>query len=162
MKSDFHKFIAIVWCVCFFSFLSSAQSSINACGGSVVNLGGSTSYSIGQVAFTSKSGISGKVNEGVQHSYEIYLVGTFDTDFDVPMNLFPNPTSGVLTLEVPGYDFGSYLYVVFDGGGREIIKGSLQAVQSQIILENMQPAVYYLHVLHADNRPVKTFKIIKK
>jgi hypothetical protein len=131
-------------------------------GGDIYNPSGSVSFSIGQVAYLFKPGATARVNEGVQQSYEIYLVGTYDIDFEVIMNLFPNPTDGVLTLEIPDYEHEVFSYIVFDGGGREITRDFVSTATTTINIENMPPAVYYLNVLHEGVTTVKSFKIVKK
>jgi hypothetical protein len=52
----------------------SAQESINATDGDVSGSGGSVSYSVGQVVYTTHTGTSGSVAEGVQQPYEISVV----------------------------------------------------------------------------------------
>ena len=51
-----------------------AQTSVNATGGDASGGGGSVSYSVGQVVYTTHTGTSGSVAEGVQQPYEISVV----------------------------------------------------------------------------------------
>ena len=51
-----------------------AQTSINASGSSASGAGGSISYSLGQVVYTTHTGTNGSVALGVQHPYEISVV----------------------------------------------------------------------------------------
>lgn len=51
-----------------------AQTSVNATDGDVSGSGGSVSYSVGQVVYTTHTGTSGSVAEGVQQPYEISVV----------------------------------------------------------------------------------------
>ncbi len=56
------------------SFHVRAQESIVASGGEATGTGGSSSYSIGQVSYTSNQGTGGSVEQGVQQPFEIYAV----------------------------------------------------------------------------------------
>lgn len=49
-----------------------AQTSILASGGDNSGSGGSVSYSVGQVFYTTNTGTSGSVEQGVQHPFEFY------------------------------------------------------------------------------------------
>ena len=51
-----------------------AQTSVNATGGDASGSGGSVSYSVGQVVYTTNTGTSGSVAQGVQQPYEISVV----------------------------------------------------------------------------------------
>ena len=51
-----------------------AQTSVNAIGGDATGSGGSVSYSVGQVVYTTNKGTNGSVVEGVQQPYEILVV----------------------------------------------------------------------------------------
>ena len=53
-----------------------AQESVNSTGGNATGSGGTVAYSVGQVVYTANTGSSGNVEQGVQHAYEILVVGT--------------------------------------------------------------------------------------
>ena len=68
--------------------LSYAQESANASGGNATGSGGTLAYSIGQIVFTTNTGSTGSVAQGVQHGYEIYLVGIKETTLNISLNVF--------------------------------------------------------------------------
>lgn len=51
-----------------------AQEAIPASGGNATGSGGSVSYSVGQVEYSSNTGSGGSVAAGVQQPYEISVV----------------------------------------------------------------------------------------
>jgi hypothetical protein len=51
-----------------------AQESTNASGADVIGSGGSVAYSIGQVVYTTNTGSTGSVAQGVLHAFEIFTV----------------------------------------------------------------------------------------
>lgn len=59
--------------------LAQAQQSANASGGGAAGSGGTVAYSVGQVVYTSNSGSTGTVNQGIQHAYEIFILGIEET-----------------------------------------------------------------------------------
>jgi hypothetical protein len=87
--------------------LAQAQESANSSGGNASGSGGTVAYSIGQVFYTSNAGSSGTVDPGVQHAYEIYSVGINETNLNISLTAFPNPTTEYLTLQIS--DFITYL-----------------------------------------------------
>ena len=55
--------------------LTQAQESVNSTGGNATGSGGTVSYTIGQVGYTTNTGSNGSVAQGVQQAYEILTVG---------------------------------------------------------------------------------------
>ena len=81
-----------------------AQESVNASGGDATGTGGSSAFSIGQVAYTTNNGSAGSIAQGVQHAYEIFVVGIKDADLVISLTAYANPTRDYLTLHVRDYD----------------------------------------------------------
>lgn len=95
-----------------------AQEAIPASGGNASGSGGSVSYSFGQVVYITHTGTTGSVAEGVQHPYEIYTVDIKDFELNMDITVYPNPTSGNLTLEIAGYESEKLVYRLFDSKGQ--------------------------------------------
>lgn len=72
-----------------------AQTSVNATDGDVSGSGGSVSYSVGQVVYTTHTGTSGSVAEGVQQPYEISVVTGLEEaqSINLSVTAYPNPTT---------------------------------------------------------------------
>jgi hypothetical protein len=138
-----------------------AQESVNATGGDAIGNGGSVAYSIGQVAYTSDKENSGSVAKGVQHAYEIYIVGVKNAELIVSLFAFPNPTDGYLTLQIENYNNQKLLYQLFDVQGVLFSSGEITAKQTQINMSHLLPATYFVCVLNQENKEVQSFRIIK-
>jgi hypothetical protein len=54
-----------------------AQESPTSTGGDATGAGGSSSYSVGQVVYTTATGINGSVAQGVQQAYEISVIDRY-------------------------------------------------------------------------------------
>ena len=69
-------------------------------GGEASGSGGTVSYSVGQVVYQSHDNGTNSVSEGVQQAFEISNhVGIAEASaIQLTMNVFPNPSNGLLTL----------------------------------------------------------------
>ena len=65
------KHLMILPGVLYFTSVISAQSGTITSGGDAAGSGGSVSFSIGQLDYTSISSAEGTVSQGLQHPYEI-------------------------------------------------------------------------------------------
>lgn len=137
-----------------------AQQATTAAGGDASGSGGIVAYSIGQVVYSANFGTGGSVNQGVEQVYEIILLGTNEEILDVFMNVYPNPTTNNLTLEVPEYMDKQLVYQVFDIQGRLLENDKIVDSYTQINTSAYSPATYFLKVIQ-ENNLVQTFKFIK-
>ena len=142
-------------------FTANAQQAVLPAGGDASGTGGSVSYSIGQIVYTTVSGSSGKVSQGVQQAYEIFSVGIEDWPGGIVLHVFPNPTSDQLTLEIKGYQNQSLAYRLTDTNGRLLKKEMITADQTRIDMHTWPEAAFFLSVT-LDNKQAQTFKIVKK
>ena len=145
----------------FFSLLAtlelSAQENTVASGGKATGSGGTVSYSLGQVVYSTNIGTNGSVSQGVQQPYAVSTtVGINETS--IQLNAFPNPTTNNLTLTTD--DSESLSYQLFNIQGAEISSKTLNGKTSNISLEGHPPATYFLKVIK-NNKVIKAFKIIK-
>ena len=136
-----------------------AQESINASGGNTVGTGGSVSYSVGELVYTTKTGSNGSLVEGIQQPYEIYTtLGIKETSINLGLSAYPNPTTDYLTLKVEEMD--NLNYQLFDMQGKLIIKRKVLKKSTIVSMERLEGAVYFLNIIK-NNKLIKTFKIIK-
>ena len=100
-----------------------AQESANASGGDATGSGGTAAYSVGQVVYTTNTGASGTVSQGVQQAYEIFTVGIKETELNISLSVFPNPTADNLTLQISDYNNEKLSYQLFDMQGKQLSNG---------------------------------------
>lgn len=136
------------------------QESVLSSGGNATGSGGTSSYSIGQITYTNAVGSNGSVSQGVQQPFEIFLLGDDEFPEIKLMAVFPNPTTGEITLKTGNYSSESLQYALFDLNGRTIQNQKITQTEMQIHLENLPPSLYFLKVWD-HNQLLKTFKIIK-
>ena len=136
-----------------------AQETVTAGGGEATGAGGTVSYSVGQVDYTTNTGINGSVAQGVQQAYEIYVTtGVNQIAINLEMIVYPNPTTNYLTLKVE--DNSNLSYQLYDLQGKVIENKKINSNSINISLEEKPTAAYFLNVIN-NNQIVKTFKVIK-
>jgi hypothetical protein len=144
----------------FFSIQSYAQQNTVSSGGVASGSGGSVTYSIGQVAYTSSTGSNGNVNQGVQQPYEIYSLGINESVFSFDLSLFPNPTTDLLNLTIKNFNGENLSYQLVDFNGKIIQTAAIKNEQTSINLSELPMASYFINLLE-NNQKVQSFKIIK-
>ena len=138
-----------------------AQQSTNATGGEATGAGGTASYSVGQVVYTTNTGSNGNEAQGVQHPYEIYTtVGIKETTINLEMSVYPNPTTNYLTLKVEDFKLSNLHFQLIDVHGRVIQDKNVNAPATTIKMDGLLQSTYFLKVSDG-NKAIKTFKIIK-
>ena len=147
---------------CFSITTAKAQQSTNSAGGNASGTGGSVSYSIGQMNYTTNTGTSGSVCQGVQIPYEIFAITNVDEAKGLNINLsaFPNPTFDNLTLKIEGTAAKNLCYLLFDMNGKLLANQKLVEAETKIAMNNYAAATYFIKIIE-NNNTLKTFKIIK-
>lgn len=140
-----------------------SQESVVVSGGNATGAGGTSSYSVGQVAYTNLPGSQGSVSQGVQQPYEIATLGNDEfSEIKLLMNAYPNPATDILNLVVSNDKWNNLSYNLLDINGR-IISQNLKVTSSEtkIGMEKLNQGIYLLSV-NENSKTIKTFKIIKK
>lgn len=138
-----------------------AQESANSSGGDATGSGGTVAYSIGQVVYTTYVGSNGSVAQGVQHGYEIFTVGIKETELNISLTAFPNPTTENLTLQISDYKNEKLSYQLFDMQGKQLSNGQITAQQTQINMNGLPSATYFIYVVNQEKKKFQSYKIIK-
>jgi hypothetical protein len=143
-------------------FMIHAQSTIPAAGGNAAGAGGTVSYSVGQVVFTTNTGTSGSVSQGVQQPYEISVITSIAEAKEIILfcSVYPNPANDFLTLKIENYDSENLSYRLIDLNGILFENKKINADETSINLSSLVPAIYFLKIFDRQ-KEIKTFKIIK-
>jgi hypothetical protein len=155
------KTTTLVACLLFATQLIYSQEIIPASGGEATGSGGSSSYSVGQMVYTTNTG-SGTVTQGVQQSVELFTLSNPElTTVNLTAVTYPNPTSDYVVLAISDANLTNLSYVLYDLQGRTVIKGLTTQSNTQINMQSLATGTYVLKV-NQNNQELKTFKIIKK
>jgi hypothetical protein len=161
MKQMRLKLSAVLWLGLGLTGLH-AQESVNATGGNASSSGGSVSFSVGQVVYTTNTGSNGSVTQGVQQPFEISVVTAIEQTkgINLSVSAYPNPTTNYLTLRIEEFEISNLLYQLYDMNGKLLQNQIITGNQTSIVMSNLIPATYFVKVIQG-NKELKTFKIIK-
>ena len=138
-----------------------AQSSVNSAGAEAAGQGGSLSYSVGQVVYSSSSSIAGAVSSGVQQVYEVSIATQVsETISNIESNIYPNPTTDFLMLNVPEIE-ENYIYQVTDINGKQLNTGPINNIQTSLDFSSYVVGTYFIKLSGQANSNIKTFQVIK-
>ncbi len=139
-----------------------AQETVPASGGEATGSGGTSSYTIGQVVYTTNTGANASVAQGVQQPYEISVtVGLEEAPgINLECTVYPNPATDVIKLIVKDYDLENLSYQLYNISGKLLANERITNNTNIIEVQDLVPTTYFLNVL--DNKKVvKAFRIIK-
>jgi len=158
MKTNTLYFLAFL-----LSFSVNAQTShqvLSATGGDASGSGGTVAYSVGQIVYSTSTGTTGSVAQGVEQAYEISSVGIKETALNISLSIFPNPTNDFLTLKVEDYNNEALSYYLIDEQGKLVLNQQITNQDTQVAMSTLARGAYFINVLQA-NKKIQTFKIIK-
>ena len=153
------KIIALIIFGCSIISIQAQQTTVSA-GGDASGIGGTFSYSIGQVVYTYNYGTDVIVAQGIQQPFEISILGLDNYQINLVMQTYPNPTKDYLVLNVHALDLSNMIFQLYDVNGRLIETRTMFSPIETICMMNLPSSVYVLKVIN-NNKEVKSFKIIK-
>lgn len=140
-----------------------AQEVILATGGELSGSGGKVSYAVGQIAQNTLTGPNGAVLPGIAQPYEIYIISGIDgSELDLEFNVYPNPITNFLNLEIGGKGNGKLHYQLYSLQGVLLESGPLKGsgTSNYIKMGDLTASTYFLKIIN-NKQLVKTLKIIK-
>lgn len=138
-----------------------AQQVKPASGGEASGTGGTSSYSIGQVIYTTLTGITGSVAQGVQQPFDISVITGFEEKgITLHYVVYPNPTANFLILEVENHKTEKLSYQLYDISGKLLESNKINTNKTTIDMSHLVAAVYLIRTMDGD-KEIKTFRIIK-
>ena len=142
-----------------------AQEVIPASGGNASGSGGTVSYTVSQIVYSTNSGINGSIAEGVQQPFEISeIIGIKEAKINNPeISVFPNPTNDFLTLKIDvstPLNIRFLYYQIYDINGKLLESKKLADYETTISTANLVSGIYFLKITD-ENKEIKTFKIVK-
>lgn len=138
------------------------QQTFAITGGEAFGAGGSISYTVGQVAYTTNTSLTGTVMQGVQLPYEIIVVTELEEvqGISLDFSVYPNPAIDFIKLKIVNYKLGNLHYQLYDINGSILQNQEITGEETLINMAAYISAEYYLQVSH-DQKKIKTFKIVK-
>ena len=136
--------ILIALCLSGYWTTMQAQSTIPATGGNASGSGGSASYSVGQLVYTTNTGTTGSVVQGVQQPYEISVVTGLQEakGIDLVCSAYPNPATDFVKLKVENYKTDNLTYQLYDISGILLENKKVEGNETNISMSNLVSATY--------------------
>ena len=164
MKQTLKKLITVIILIFGLTGLK-AQETVPASGGEASGSGGSGSYTVGQIVYTTHTGTTGSVAQGVQQPYEISIVTSMEQAKGIMLecSVYPNPATDFLTLKVnasTSLRIRSLSFQLYDINGKLLISENVTADKTEIATNNLTPGNYFLK-LTDNKKEIKSFKIMK-
>lgn len=147
-----------------FAFSSAqAQTALPTAGGEASGSGGTVSYTVGQVAYTTISSDDHGVAQGVQQPYEISVLTAIENAGAISLSavVYPNPASDEIHLRTGGHETGQLRYELHDINGKLLITGKVDGDETSIAIGHLASAAYILSITEG-NIAIKRFSLIKR
>jgi hypothetical protein len=142
-----------------FGFSSFGQNALSTAGGHFKSSGGSTSFTVGQVAYLLKKGNGSYLNEGVQQVYTKKTTPIEELVYLKEVQLYPNPTHETFTLIMSTKEDVLVRYTIMDYLGKEIKYGIILSEKSEISLRDLPSGNYFISL--KSKKENRIFKIVK-
>jgi hypothetical protein len=142
-----------------FGFSSFGQNALSAAGGHFKTNGGSTSFTVGQVAYILKKGTGSYLNEGVQQVYSKKTTPVEELVYLKEVQLYPNPTQETMTLILSSKEDIQVRYTIMEYLGKEIRNGNILSEKSEISLRDLPSGNYFFSL--KSKKESRIFKMVK-
>ena len=138
-----------------------AQSNTVSGGGNATGTGGSASFTVGQVAYTTATGTGGSAAQGVQQAYTVSNpTSVNDLNINLNAQIYPNPTTDQLVLTVNSNDYKNLNYQLLDLQGKVLGQNRMNNANTSIDVSKLPNGTYFIKILDKQ-RQLKTFQVIK-
>jgi hypothetical protein len=145
---------------CWLVLLVHGQSAVLSAGGDALGIGGSVSFSLGQLADDHPAATTGNVQEGVQQPYVDGSTLISERPGTTDVSVSPTVTADQVTVQLPNMMGHRWSVTVFDVHGRLVVQRSVKDARTDLSLAHLASGVYHLLIQH-DMRAVRTFTIIR-
>ena len=153
---------ALAFIVLLISGSQYSQSSVLSSGGDFKSSKASFSYSVGQILISQNLSNSTSLfgeNIILSHGVQQVFLQTCDRSTKVEIIATPNPSSGIVTLNLINWDEKEIQYNVFDALGKSILSSSISNDQTKLDLSFLSSGMYIISLgYHCGT--LSSFKII--
>jgi hypothetical protein len=119
------------------------------------------SCTIGETIAQTLSNGNTVVTQGFNQPVLLVTRTAFARESEINLDVFPNPTSGKLTLRLSSPDSGNLQYCIFSMQGNILVLKKLTEIETIIDFSPFPGGIYFLKV-QSGNRILETFKISKQ
>lgn len=138
-----------------------AQEVIATSGNFFQNENVTISWTLGEPIIETFSSADMILTQGFQQPVLIVSTLIEEPGLDFQITAFPNPTNAHVNISTDALQGESLMYRVYDMQGRFIVSNLLEGTQTRVAFDDYPPGTYFIRITR-DEKPVKTFKIIKQ
>jgi hypothetical protein len=139
-----------------------SQESVLSSSENASGVGGTVSFSVGQVAYHALQSAEGAITEGVQQPYEIlFMTGIPDIISSFSCVIYPNPAVSEVMLRIEAPKLENCSYQVHDSRGLLLMEDEIEDRETSIPLNKFPPGNYMITLMKENVNQI-TWKIIKK
>lgn len=147
--------VSIGFLVCIYPLI--AQQVVTTGGASNKKPQGSIEYSVGEIATSTYKKSNGSVHEGVIQDYISVATDIVQIE-NITMQVFPNPVTTKLTIDVESSD--DLQYSVYDISGN-ILESNVFSTHAEIDFQTKAQGTYILKILDKNSDKQNSYSIIK-
>jgi hypothetical protein len=145
----------------FTAHVLSAQEVVTVSGSEATGSGGNSSYTVGQVFYSTSTAGTGIVSQGVQQSVEFFTLSNPElTTLNLKAVTYPNPSTDYVVLSLSDASLENFSYALYDLQGRLVAQNKVLQASTKIDIQVLGAGTYVLQVKQ-NNKQLKSFKIIK-
>jgi len=133
---------------------------VSSSGDTYTNSSYQLDWSIGECVTETQAADNYIITQGF-HQGKYFITELEDLQELIKMQIYPNPTSDVLNLEIEKSGIDNFQYKIYDFSGQELKSADIKSNTEQINFETYSTGTYLISIFE-NNQKIKTFKIIKK
>lgn len=137
-----------------------AQRNTVSTGGDASGSGGTVSYSVGQIDYSSTSGSSGTIHQGVQQPLEFFNLSIKENSFDFAVLIYPNPVVAELHVDLAGISLDFLSFNLTDASGKMIENQAILHEKFTLNMTELSRANYFLNFIK-NGKVVGSYQLIK-
>jgi len=138
-----------------------AQSTMVAAGGNAIGPTAQVSYTIGQVVYTSQYNSDAIVDQGVQHSIEIYPVSIGKEESECSISVFPKKSCESKTISLGETREFQGKWSIIDIHGKQVLAQEYDSSHTTLSLSDLPTGSYTL-LIHDTRSKIQKHYTIKK
>ena len=147
----------------FFTINAQNQEVISSSGDHYDNGSVQLSWTLGEIVTETATDDNVIITQGFHQSN--LTITKIEEDYlnniNASVNIFPNPTSDLATIELKDVEIANFIYELNDNKGKTIIKKNFESETEVIDFSQYAASIYYIRIYSKAGDYSETFKVIK-
>ncbi|MFH2095693.1 MAG: T9SS type A sorting domain-containing protein [Bacteroidota bacterium] len=140
---------------------SMAPDVIASSGGYHENTNASISWTIGECVIETFQGSTAIMTQGFHQTNLDITEVERNEFFDFSCQVYPNPVSDFITIDILNSEFETYTVEIYDANGKRLINKKLSGNSEKIDFSSYPAAAYFVKIQSPGGENLRSFKVIK-